>query len=97
MYILDLTYLMYHSVIAMLVVRFWWQSVFMWADTKFIALFTKLNIFAKVLSCEWCFSFWASVIYAVVFISLGSGLMLGLLPFIVPPLNMMINAVVDRY
>ena len=71
----------------LLFVKFWWNSLNMWTLPDW-----------KIFRCEWCFSFWTSLLYSLVFFFLiEKDYFLLMYCFVIPPLNSYVNGIIQRY
>ena len=79
-------HLFWQVVTCLLFAKFCFESLQMWGWNK-----------VKILYCEWCFNFWFSIAFACTCYLIEPNYFLGLIPFIVPPLNLYIDGIIQRH
>ena len=84
-----------NSLLAVLCIRFFFINIEMLWNTKIIASITRVNLFNDLLKCSWCFSFWTSLVWGVASATITGNWYLLLIWFIVPPLNNIIDGIVE--
>ena len=72
--------------ICFLLAKFFYETFQMWNWNKY-----------KILYCEWCFNFWFSILFSFATYFIESSSLLVLIPFIVPPLNFLIDGIIQRH
>ena len=83
---LQLKSLSWLIVICFLLAKFFYESFQMWDWNKY-----------KILYCEWCFNFWFSILFSCITYLIEPSSLLVLIPFIVPPLNLYIDGIIQRH